>query len=76
MVRILGGMVQVYPNAWVSLLMYLQHRMPNIRMEAADALFTATYEKDGGLGKGIDWHKAGEDEVKGMRLALGLAVAT
>jgi hypothetical protein len=76
MVRILGGMVQVYPQAWISLLMYLQHRMPNIRMEAADALFTATYEKDGGLGKGIDWHKAGENEVKGIRLALGLAVTT
>jgi tubulin-specific chaperone D len=64
-IKVYGGLVQVYPEVLEKLTSMLLHPFPMIRNHVADMLFAAR-----GVGKGVDWTKAGKDDLKRVKEEL------
>jgi tubulin-specific chaperone D len=58
--------LQVYPEALEKLTSMLLHPFPKIRNQVADVIFVAK-----GVGKGVDWTKAGKDDLRRLKEELG-----
>jgi hypothetical protein len=57
--------LQVYPEALEKLASMLLHPFPKIRNHVADVIFVAK-----GVGKGVDWTKAGKDDLRKLKEEL------
>jgi hypothetical protein len=64
-IKVYGGLVQVYPEALEKLTSMLLHPFPMIRNQVADVLFAAR-----GVGKGVNWTKAGKEDLKRIKEEL------
>lgn len=60
--KLYGGLIEVYPEALQKLLSMLLHPWPKVRNWVADALWVGR-----GVGRGVDWGKAGKGEVERLR---------
>jgi tubulin-specific chaperone D len=65
-IKVYGGLLQVYPEAFEKLTSMLLHPFPKIRNQVADMLFIAR-----GVGKGVNWTKAGKEDLKRLKEELG-----
>ncbi|KUJ17224.1 uncharacterized protein LY89DRAFT_669630 [Mollisia scopiformis] len=61
-VKIYGGLIEVYPEATTKLSSMLLHSFPQIRNAVADELWVAKE-----VGKGVDWAKAGRNDLIKLR---------
>lgn len=59
--------MQVYPEALQKLTSMLLHPFPKLRNHVADVLFVAK-----GVGKGVNWAKAGKDDMRRLQEELDL----
>jgi hypothetical protein len=57
----------LYPAALEQLTALLSHRYPRIRNAAIDELWVLK-----GVGKGVDWGKAGKGEARELKEVMGL----
>ena len=57
--------MQVYPEALEKLTSMLLHPFPKIRNQVADVMFVAK-----GVGKGVNWTKAGKDDLRKLKEEL------
>jgi len=57
--------LQVYPEALEKLTSMLLHPFPKIRNQVADVMFVAK-----GVGKGVNWTKAGKDDLRKLKEEL------
>ncbi len=65
-IKVYGGLLQVYPEALDKLTSMLLHPFPKIRNQVADVLFVAR-----GVGKGVNWMKAGKEDLQRLKEELG-----
>jgi hypothetical protein len=66
-VKLYGGLTEVYPEPLTKLSSMLLHPFPRVRNLVAEELFVAK-----GVGKGVNWVKAGKVELGSIRKELGL----
>ncbi len=64
-IKLYGGLVQVYPEAFQKLTSMLLHPFPKVRNQVADVLFVAR-----GVGKGVNWTKAGKEDLRRLQKEL------
>lgn len=65
--KVWSGLSTLYPSALEQLTALLSHRYPRIRNAVVDELWVLK-----GVGKGVDWGKAGKEEAKELREVMGL----
>lgn len=68
-IKVYGGLLQVYPEALEKLISMLLHPFPKIRNQVADVLFVAR-----GVGKGVNWMKAGKEDLRRLKEELSRQV--
>ena len=66
-IKVYGGLVHVYPEALQKLTSMLLHPFPKVRNQVADVLFVVR-----GLGKGVNWTKAGKEDLRRLKEELDL----
>lgn len=59
--------MEVYPEALNKLVSMVLHPFPRVRCHVVDTLFAVR-----GVGKGINWTKAGKEHVRELKGELGL----
>src|SRR6266536_4721594 len=67
-VKLYAGLIEVYPESLTKLSSMLLHPFPRVRNLVAEELFVAK-----GVGKGVNWVKAGKGELVKVRKDLDLA---
>ena len=66
-IKLYGSLVPVYPEALQKLTSMLLHPFPKIRNHVADVLFVAK-----GAGKGVNWMRAGKEDLRRLKEELDL----